>query len=121
MDPGYDVEPRPVGHSTHRGASVVVLVAAIVLAVALLGGHTVRDDEIKFGYAITGVIDPKNIKQNKGARVGDLVFLTKPLGTGLISTALKKGRAHDDHVHGATVAATRQRTDRWAYRSVGAF
>ena len=69
--------------------------------VALLGGHTVRDDEIKFGYAITGVIDPKNIKQNKGARVGDLIFLTKPLGTGLISTALKKAQAHDDHVNAA--------------------
>jgi selenide, water dikinase len=69
--------------------------------VALLGGHSVRDDEIKFGYSVTGVIDPKKIKQNKGARVGDRIFLTKPLGTGLISTALKKGRAHDDHVRSA--------------------
>src|SRR5215470_4653798 len=60
--------------------------------VALLGGHSVRDDEIKFGYAITGIIDPKNIKQNNGARPGDRVILTKPLGTGLITTAVKKGK-----------------------------
>src|SRR5437762_10927108 len=70
--------------------------------VALLGGHTVRDDEIKFGYAVTGIVDPKNIKQNKGARIGDRIFLTKPLGTGLISTALKKGRAAEEHVRSAT-------------------
>jgi selenide,water dikinase len=66
--------------------------------VALLGGHTVRDDEIKFGYAVTGLVDPKNIKQNKSARPGDRIFLTKALGTGLISTALKKGRADPEHV-----------------------
>jgi selenide,water dikinase len=69
--------------------------------VALLGGHSVRDDEIKFGYAITGLIERKNIKQNKNARPGDRVFLTKPLGTGLISTALKKGRAQATHVRSA--------------------
>jgi selenide,water dikinase len=66
--------------------------------VALLGGHTVRDDEIKFGYAVTGLIEIKNIKQNKNARPGNRIFLTKPLGTGLIATALKKGRAEADHV-----------------------
>src|SRR5438034_3010054 len=65
--------------------------------VALLGGHTVRDDEVKFGYAITGVVEIKNIKQNKNAKPGDRVFLTKALGTGLISTALKKGRAQPEH------------------------
>src|SRR5215471_18301224 len=69
--------------------------------VALLGGHTVRDDEIKFGYAVTGVIQPKTIKQNKGARAGDRLFLTKALGTGLISTALKKSRASEEHVRAA--------------------
>jgi selenide, water dikinase len=69
--------------------------------VALLGGHTVRDDEIKFGYAVTGVVDRKNIKQNIGARIGNRIFLTKPLGTGLISTALKKGQAKEEHVRSA--------------------
>src|SRR6476660_2385847 len=48
--------------------------------VALLGGHSVRDEEIKFGYAITGIIHPKNIKQNAGAQIADRVLLTKPLG-----------------------------------------
>jgi len=67
----------------------------------MIGGHTVRDDEIKFGYAITGVVEIKNIKQNKNAKPGDRVFLTKALGTGLISTALKKGRAQPEHVSAA--------------------
>jgi selenide,water dikinase len=69
--------------------------------VALLGGHSVRDDEIKFGYSITGIIDPKNIKQNSGARAGDRVILTKPLGTGLVTTAIKKGKAASEHIQAA--------------------
>src|SRR5947199_7847874 len=58
--------------------------------VALLGGHSVRDDEIKFGYAITGIIETKNIKQNSGSRPGNRLILTKPLGVGLITTAIKR-------------------------------
>jgi selenide,water dikinase len=69
--------------------------------VALLGGHSVRDDEIKFGYAVTGIIDPKNIKQNTGAKVGDRIILTKPLGTGLITTAGKRGKAAAEHLQAA--------------------
>ncbi len=61
--------------------------------VALLGGHTVQDQEIKFGYAVTGVVSPRDVWANAGARAGDTLFLTKPLGTGVISTALKFGRA----------------------------
>jgi selenide, water dikinase len=57
--------------------------------VSLLGGHTVQDTEIKFGYAITGAIDPARILTNAGARPGDALLLTKPLGTGIIATALK--------------------------------
>jgi len=60
---------------------------------ALLGGHTVRDPEIKFGYAITGVVDPDKMMTNAGGRAGDVVVLTKPLGTGIIATALKAGQA----------------------------
>jgi selenide, water dikinase len=60
---------------------------------ALLGGHTVRDPEIKFGYAITGVVDPDRMLTNAGGRAGDVVVLTKPLGTGIIATALKAGQA----------------------------
>jgi len=61
--------------------------------VALLGGHTVQDQEIKFGYAVTGSIDPARILTNGGARPGDVLFLTKPLGTGIVGTAIKFDRA----------------------------
>ena len=60
--------------------------------VALLGGHTVRDREIKFGYAVTGAIDPARVLTNAGARPGDVLFLTKPLGTGIVGTAIKFDR-----------------------------
>jgi selenide,water dikinase len=61
--------------------------------VSLLGGHTVRDPEIKFGYAVTGSIDPARVLANAGARVGDVLYLTKPLGTGIVGTAIKFDRA----------------------------
>jgi selenide, water dikinase len=61
--------------------------------VALLGGHTVQDSEVKFGYAVTGEVDPASIWSNAGAKPGDVLILTKPLGTGVIATALKFGRA----------------------------
>ena len=61
--------------------------------VALLGGHTVQDQEIKFGYAVTGEVDPGRIWTNAGARAGDRLFLTKPIGTGVIATAIKFDRA----------------------------
>jgi selenide, water dikinase len=60
--------------------------------VALLGGHTVQDPEIKFGYAVTGAIDPARILSNAGATPGDVLFLTKPLGTGIVGTAIKFDR-----------------------------
>jgi selenide, water dikinase len=60
---------------------------------ALLGGHTVRDPEVKFGYAVTGAIDPERIWANAGARVGDRLIPTKPLGTGIVGTAIKNQRA----------------------------
>jgi selenide, water dikinase len=61
--------------------------------VSLLGGHTVQDPEIKFGYAVTGAIQPDRILTNAGAKPGDVVFLTKPLGTGIAGTAIKFDRA----------------------------
>ena len=69
--------------------------------VALLGGHTVQDAEIKFGYAVTGDVDPARILANAGARAGDALLLTKPLGTGIIATALKFGRAPLDAIDAA--------------------
>lgn len=72
--------------------------------VALLGGHTVRDKEIKFGYAVTGAVDPARIWTNTGARPGDVLFLTKPLGTGIVGTAIKNGRAPEALVSQAVAA-----------------
>jgi len=63
--------------------------------VALLGGHTVQDQEIKFGYAITGEVDPSAIWTNAGAKPGDRLILTKPIGTGVIGTAIKAGRVSE--------------------------
>jgi selenide,water dikinase len=59
--------------------------------VAILGGHTVKDDEPKYGMAVTGIVHPKRAITNAGARAGDALVLTKPLGTGILSNALKKG------------------------------
>jgi len=61
--------------------------------VALLGGHSVDNAQIMFGYAVTGVIDPRKVAANSGARVGDAIILTKPIGTGVISTAIKFAKA----------------------------
>jgi selenide,water dikinase len=74
--------------------------------VALLGGHTVRDPEVKFGYAVTGAVDPDRIWANAGARLGDRLILTKWLGTGIVGTAIKKGRAPEDLVSRAVASMT---------------
>jgi len=67
----------------------------------IAGGHSIRDDELKFGYAVTGLVHPKRIWRNVGARPGDTLILTKPLGTGVISTALKQGHAAESAVASA--------------------
>jgi len=61
--------------------------------VALVGGHSVQNEQIMFGYSVTGLIDPQQLATNSGARPGDVLILTKPLGTGLISTGVKFGKA----------------------------
>lgn len=61
--------------------------------VVIIGGHSVDDQEIKFGYAVTGIIHPDKIIKNSGAKVGDVLILTKPIGTGVINTAVKFGKA----------------------------
>ncbi|MBA2527538.1 MAG: selenide, water dikinase SelD [Pyrinomonadaceae bacterium] len=62
--------------------------------VTLIGGHSVDNEQIMFGYSVTGVIDPNKIATNSGARAGDVVILTKPIGTGVISTGIKWGKAN---------------------------
>jgi selenide,water dikinase len=71
---------------------------------ALLGGHTVKDKEIKFGYAVTGAVDPKRVLTNGGAQPGDVLILTKPLGTGVVGTAIKFDRAQASLVEQAVTA-----------------
>ena len=68
---------------------------------ALLGGHSVSDNEVKFGYAVTGIIHPDRIKANAGAQPGDALVFTKRIGTGVISTALKQGIAKEPDVEAA--------------------
>lgn len=64
----------------------------------VIGGHSIADDEIKFGYAVMGLVNPKRILTNANAQPGDQLVLTKKLGTGVISTALKQGLSTDEHV-----------------------
>ena len=61
--------------------------------IAVVGGHSIDDGEPKFGYAVTGEVNPDQLITNRGAQPGDLLFLTKPLGTGLVTTAIKRGLA----------------------------
>jgi selenide,water dikinase len=63
----------------------------------VVGGHSVADDEVKFGMAVTGIIDPRRIVRNVGARVGDALILSKPLGTGILMTAFKRDRLADEY------------------------
>ena len=77
----------------------------------VVGGHSVRDDDLKFGYAVTGVIHPQRIWRNIGARPGDALFLTKPIGTGVIATALKAGKPPSGSVEAAIASMTRLNRD----------
>jgi selenide,water dikinase len=72
----------------------------------VIGGHSIRDDETKFGYAVTGVVDPGKVLTNGGARVGDRLLFTKSLGTGVISTAIKKGVAKQAWIEAAVASMT---------------
>jgi len=72
----------------------------------VIGGHSVRDPEIKFGYAITGAVHPEHVLTNANAQVLDSLILTKPLGTGVISTAIKKGEAKPAWIDAAVKSMT---------------
>ena len=72
----------------------------------VIGGHSIRDPEIKFGYSVTGTINPKKVLTNSGARESDVLLLTKALGTGVISTAIKRGAAEPAWIDAATRSMT---------------
>jgi selenide, water dikinase len=72
----------------------------------VIGGHSIRDEETKFGYSVTGLIDPSRIFTNGGAQPGDKLLFTKSLGTGVISTAIKKGASKQAWIDAATLSMT---------------
>jgi selenide,water dikinase len=74
--------------------------------VAIVGGHTIKDAEPKYGMAVNGVVDPKRIVTNAGAQIGDTLVLTKPLGTGILTTARKRGAINDAALDEAIAAMT---------------
>jgi selenide, water dikinase len=90
-----------LGEILRGGAEKVKESGAVVI-----GGHSIIDEEIKFGMAVTGVIHPDKIFRNVGVQEGDVLILTKALGTGIITTALKKGKASDESVNEAVKSMT---------------
>lgn len=73
---------------------------------SVIGGHSIRNEDIQFGYAVTGVINPQRVWRNVGARAGDILLLTKAIGTGVLSTALKKDRLAPAALEAATASMT---------------
>ena len=72
----------------------------------VIGGHSIRDEETKFGYSVTGVVHPKKVLANSGAKAGDSLVFTKAIGTGVISTAIKKGKAETRWIDAAVRSMT---------------
>ena len=72
----------------------------------VIGGHSIRDEETKFGYSVTGIIHPRKVLQNAGAKPGDKLILTKAIGTGVISTAIKKEKAKQPWIDAAIMSMT---------------
>jgi selenide, water dikinase len=72
----------------------------------IVGGHSIRDPEIKFGYSVTGMINPRRVLTNSGALPGDKLIFTKAIGTGVISTAIKRGKAQEKWIEAATRSMT---------------
>lgn len=85
-----------------RGGQMAMNEAGVIV----LGGHSIDDVEIKFGYAVTGLIDPQKVVTNAGAKAGDALILTKPIGTGAISTGIKRGVVSESTVKAAMKAMT---------------
>ena len=87
--------------------------------VALVGGHSVDNEQIMFGYSVTGVIDPNRVATNAGARPGDAIILTKPIGTGVISTGIKLAKARATVV--SESIATMLTPGKFAAEAIGKF
>ncbi len=94
--PSCDYEPV-VLQEIIRGAQSILKQAGVVL----IGGHTFEDPELKFGLSVTGKVNRDNILQVSGAKKGDVIILTKPIGTGILTTALKGGKVNDSQIKDA--------------------
>ena len=92
--------PREMLHEVLRGGSEKAKEAGALI----VGGHSVADEEVKYGMAVTGVIDPQRVIRNVGAQVGDALILTKPLGTGVLMTAFKRDRLAPEYYDSAVAA-----------------
>lgn len=88
-----DLPPDITGDILRGGADKIAEAGAVIA-----GGHSVKDKELKYGLAVTGIIHPDKIFANKGAKPGDVLILTKPLGTGIVSTAVKQNKAEKEHI-----------------------
>jgi selenide,water dikinase len=99
--PQKDVPLEVLGEILRGG-----LAKAAEAGVVVVGGHTVIDEEVKFGMAVTGVIHPDRILRNVGAEAGDAIVLTKPLGTGIVTTAVKRGAAAAEALAAAVASMT---------------
>jgi len=88
--PKKGVDPKILGEIMRGGLETINK-----YGVTLIGGHSVDNEQIMFGYSVTGLIDPNKVATNSGARAGDVIILTKPIGTGVISTGIKKGGASE--------------------------
>lgn len=98
-----DQLPPDVAREVIRGARAVCAEAAIALA----GGHSIDSPEPIFGLAVNGLVQRRHLKTNAGARPGDRLYLTKPLGVGILATAEKNGRLRPEHVGAAAASMTR--------------
>jgi selenide,water dikinase len=102
-----DMDPAIISEILRGGAEKVLEAGAVIA-----GGHTITDDEPKYGLAVTGIVHPERFFTKGGAQPGDLLALTKPLGTGTISTALKRGIADPTYV--ANMVESMKRLNRQA-------
>lgn len=97
--PKGKMDIQVLGEVLKGGAEKVREAGAVVI-----GGHSIIDEEIKYGMAVTGVIHPDKVVRNVGVQEGDALVLTKPLGTGIIATALKKGKASKESIQAAVAS-----------------
>jgi len=97
-----DMAPETIAAILHGGADKVLEAGAVVA-----GGHTILDDEPKYGLSVLGLVHPDHIFTKAGARVGDAIYLTKRLGTGIITTAAMRDQATPEHLTAAVESMTR--------------